>query len=95
MCILLFILLISCVLNLTQKLGTVSVDFLRLWWLYAADPAHRRVAHGVGITAMCWVEGIRRPQPEIGPARRDAMARGQNHDNFAQKPPSQTKYDST
>jgi hypothetical protein len=41
--------------------------------MYALNPAHRRVAHGVRVTAMCWVEGIRPPQPEIRTTRRDAM----------------------
>ena len=31
---------------------------------YALDPVYRRVARDVRVTAMCWVEGIRPPQPE-------------------------------
>jgi len=35
-----------------------------LWWTYALDPAHRRDPDTMGDAAMCWVEGIRPPQPE-------------------------------
>ena len=38
---------------------------LRLWWTYAIDPAHRRVARDVRVTAMYWVEGVQSPQPMI------------------------------
>ena len=38
---------------------------LRLWWTYALDPVHRRVARDVRATAMYWVEGIRSSQPMI------------------------------
>ena len=35
-----------------------------LWWTDALDPAHRRNPDITGDAAMCWVEGIRPPQPE-------------------------------
>ena len=38
--------------------------YLRLWWTYALDPAHLRDPDTMGDAAMCWVEGIRPPQPE-------------------------------
>ena len=48
--------------KVTKKCGSLSVNLLRLWWLYALDPAHRRFAHGVRVMAMFWVEGVRPPQ---------------------------------
>ena len=41
------------------------VKSLRLWWTYALDPAHRRVARNVRVTAMYWVEGVCSSQPMI------------------------------
>jgi len=41
------------------------VKSLRLWWTYALDPAHHRVARDVRVTAIYWVEGVRSPQPMI------------------------------
>ena len=35
-----------------------------LWWTYALDPVYRRDPDITGDAAMCWVEGIRPPQPE-------------------------------
>ena len=35
-----------------------------LWWSYAHDPAHRRDRDTMGDAAICWVKGIRPPQPE-------------------------------
>jgi len=51
--------------KVTKKCGTISVNLLWLWWSYALDPAYRRVTHGVRVTAMCWVVGIRPPQPMV------------------------------
>ena len=53
--------------KITKKCGTISVNLLWLWWSYALDPAYCRVAHGVRVTAMCWVVGIRPPQAMVGP----------------------------
>ena len=41
------------------------VKSLRLWWTYALDLAHPRVARDVRVTAMYWVEGVRSLQPMI------------------------------
>ena len=35
-----------------------------LWWSYALDPADRRDPDTMGDAAICWVNGIRPPQPE-------------------------------
>ena len=35
-----------------------------LWWTYALDPVYRRDPDITGDAAICWVEGIRPPQPE-------------------------------
>jgi hypothetical protein len=35
-----------------------------LWWSYAHDPAHRCDPDTMGDAAICWVKGIRPPQPE-------------------------------
>ena len=35
-----------------------------LWWTDAHDPAHRRDPDIMGDAAICWVKGIRPPQPE-------------------------------
>ena len=51
--------------KVTKKCGTISVNLLWLWWSYALDPAYRHVAHGVRVTAMCWVVGIQPPQPMV------------------------------
>ena len=51
----------SCILNLTPKIA----KSLRLWWTYALDPAYRRVARNVRVTAMYLVEGVRSSQPMI------------------------------
>jgi hypothetical protein len=40
-------------------------EIAQLWWSYALDPVHRRVARDVRVTAMYWVEGVRSPQPMI------------------------------
>jgi hypothetical protein len=48
---------VSCIQNLTLKI----VKLLRLWWMDVFDPAHCRVAHGVRVTEMYWVEGVRPP----------------------------------
>ena len=41
------------------------MNLLRLWWTDAFDPAHCRVANGVRVTAICWVEGVCPPQPMV------------------------------
>jgi len=63
-----------------------KVKSLRLWWTYALDPVHCRVAGDVRVTAMYWVEGVRSPQPMIWavasptPLRRHGLA--SNHGSF-------------
>jgi len=62
------------------------VKSLRLWLTYALDPAHRRVARDVRVTAIYWVEGVRSSQPMIWavaspmPLRRHGLAL--NHGGF-------------
>jgi len=41
------------------------VKSLRLWWTEAFNPVHCRVAHGVRVMAICWVDGVRPPQPML------------------------------
>ena len=38
------------------------MNFFRLWLTVASDPAYGLIAHDVGVTAMCWVKGVRSPQ---------------------------------
>jgi hypothetical protein len=67
-------------------LTTKIVKSLRLWWTYALDPAHRRVARDVRVTAMYWVEGVLSSQSMIWavaspmPLRRHGLA--SNHVSF-------------
>ena len=52
-------------LKKSEKNVVLSANFIRLWWTDASDPAYCRAAHGVRVTAMCWVEGVCPPQPMI------------------------------
>ena len=41
-----------------------SRSYHGLWWTYALNPAHRCDPDTMGGAAMCWIKGIRPPQPE-------------------------------
>ena len=48
----------------SERRWTLVGSYHGLWWMYALDPVHRRDPDTMGDAAMCWVEGIRPPQPE-------------------------------